>query len=185
MTDERMQATGILWTPSPRSDRLGNRDNREGGTMRTVLTLAVVLAFAAAVRPDEREVFKRLEIAGVTVHEGSAVAPEGWHMLRFGVLDFEGVEGTDVLLGEVCEARSIEGLFLRKSDLSDAGMSSISGLKWLQYLDLRSTGITDAGLRRLEGLKKLTTLRLETCPAITDEGVARLQKALPRCKICR
>ena len=53
----------------------------------------------------------------------------------------------------------------------------------MKVLFLLETGITDAGLRRLERLSQLESLNLQDCPNVTDEGVARLQKALPKCEI--
>jgi hypothetical protein len=44
--------------------------------------------------------------------------------------------------------------------------------------------VTDAGLKELAGLKKLTYLDLFGAKA-TKEGVAELQKALPRCQVAR
>lgn len=49
-------------------------------------------------------------------------------------------------------------------------------------LDLARTGVTDTGLAELARLRHLTTLTLcET--KVTDGGVERLQKALPKCFI--
>lgn len=51
-------------------------------------------------------------------------------------------------------------------------------------LDLTGCGITDAGLRKLEGLTNLRVLILRSTE-VTDEGVKRLQQALPECRIER
>jgi hypothetical protein len=47
---------------------------------------------------------------------------------------------------------------------------------------LRGTQVTDAGLVHLEGLDNLDFLYLDNTQ-VTDEGVTKLQKALPNCKI--
>jgi hypothetical protein len=44
--------------------------------------------------------------------------------------------------------------------------------------------VTDAGLKNLTALKQLTTL-LIIGTQVTDEGVAELQKALPKCLIAK
>ena len=57
-------------------------------------------------------------------------------------------------------------------------------------LRLNSTQITDAGLAHLESFAKLKELRIDVRlddARITDEGVKKLQEALPNCEIkcCR
>jgi hypothetical protein len=130
----------------------------------------------------EKDIRKALEAAGV--QEGGVFARR--RAVIYGpyeVLDFRGVRGTDALLAELCEIQPVEGLSLEGTDMTDTAMATVGTLKGLKYLDLNSTAITDAGLRRLEGMKDLELLQLHFCPNITDEGVARLQKALPKCKI--
>tara|TARA_B110001454_G_scaffold113288_1_gene106196 strand:- start:455 stop:673 length:219 start_codon:yes stop_codon:yes gene_type:complete len=43
--------------------------------------------------------------------------------------------------------------------------------------------ITDAGLKEVAKMKQLKELDLKNTKTITKEGVAELQKALPKCKI--
>jgi len=57
-------------------------------------------------------------------------------------------------------------------------LKGLTNLKWL-YLDL--TQGTDAGLVHLKDLTNLEKLWLST--QITDEGVRKIQEALPNCKI--
>jgi hypothetical protein len=90
---------------------------------------------------------------------------------------------TDANLGELCELRDLYNLGLKGTSVTDKGMRTVAALRQLYSLDLARTGITDVGLRRLERLSKLSYLDLHNCPNITDAGVARLQKALPKCKI--
>ncbi len=47
---------------------------------------------------------------------------------------------------------------------------------------MSSPKVSDASLEDLEGLKELQTLNLSGTE-VTDMGVAKLQKALPRCNI--
>ncbi len=54
----------------------------------------------------------------------------------------------------------------------------------LQHLWLQNMRVTDAGLEDLTGLTKLATLDLSGTQ-VTDAGVAKLQQALPNCKITR
>jgi hypothetical protein len=54
----------------------------------------------------------------------------------------------------------------------------------LDKLDLGHTDVSDAGLEHLHDLTNLKELDL-TGTKVTAEGVAALQKALPKCKIER
>jgi hypothetical protein len=54
----------------------------------------------------------------------------------------------------------------------------------LQILKIEKTQATDDGLKSLTGLKALQQLGL-TGTSVTDAGVAPIQKALPDCKILR
>ena len=76
------------------------------------------------------------------------------------------------------------GLSLRYTEVTDAGLKELAGLKSLQTLDLYHTEVTDAGLKELAGLKSLQALDLgET--KVTDAGVHELQQTLPGCRITR
>ena len=54
----------------------------------------------------------------------------------------------------------------------------------VQMVCLNNTKVTDAGLEHLKGLTALKHVSLNNTQ-VTDAGVARLQKALPSCKIDR
>jgi hypothetical protein len=92
---------------------------------------------------------------------------------------------TDADLGELCELRLLVSLRLSDTGVTDKGLQTVSNLRRLESLSLGKTAITDAGLRHLQSLSNLQRLILTGCPNITDEGVARLQKALPMCKVVR
>jgi hypothetical protein len=68
------------------------------------------------------------------------------------------------------------------TQVTDAGLKILAGMKTLQTVDLGFTEVTDAGLKELEGLKNLRTLDLGFTK-VTDAGVAALQKTLPDCRI--
>ena len=73
--------------------------------------------------------------------------------------------------------------FFSQTLVTDAVMVQLKGLAQVN-LDLQRTEITDAGLEHLNGLKQLRFLNL-TDTHVTDAGVAKLQQALPNCKIER
>jgi hypothetical protein len=92
---------------------------------------------------------------------------------------------TDADLGDLCELRRLDRLYLRGKQVTDEGLWTVSNLRGLTSLSLSGTDITDKGLHYLESLSNLKRLVLTECPNITDDGVARLQKALPNCTIER
>jgi len=59
----------------------------------------------------------------------------------------------------------------------------VAKLQNLTWLSLHGTQITDAGLKEVAKMKQLKELDLKNTKTITKEGVAELQKALPKCKI--
>ena len=73
-------------------------------------------------------------------------------------------------------------LTLSNSQVTDAGLKELAGLKQLQTLGLSDTQVTDAGLKELASLKQLQTLVLGGTK-VTDAGMQELQKALPKLRI--
>jgi hypothetical protein len=67
--------------------------------------------------------------------------------------------------------------------MSADGLGTVAGLPRLRRLCLRGGNITDDGLRSLEGMTGLKELDLCDCRNVTEEGVARLRKALPGCAV--
>jgi len=82
----------------------------------------------------------------------------------------------------------VEVVELFGPDFTDDGLENLKRLKGLKLLSLDGTVVTDAGLGTLKGLEQLDKLRLtdtwwETGFQFTDEGVNKLQQALPKCAI--
>lgn len=92
---------------------------------------------------------------------------------------------TDADLGELCELCNLTTLWIDKTKITDRGLRTVATVRCLLALSLEGSDITDLGLIHLESMSKLNHLNLHDCPDITDAGVARLQKALPQCKIER
>lgn len=79
-------------------------------------------------------------------------------------------KGTDARLRS---ALPVELLDLSTTDVTDSGLSSLTGWHDLQVLDLSHTGITDQGLRQLSNCKSLQVLNLGHT-AVTDRGLKHL-----------
>ena len=124
---------------------------------------------------------------------------------RLGHLDLRGARVTDSGLASLAQLRELRWLLLGGTRISSAGLRLLSGLKELEVLDLsqtlvgtdlsalagldglcwlglNDTQIGDDSLRHLTGLSDLDHLDLRGT-AVTTEGIARLQKALPGCRI--
>jgi len=100
------------------------------------------------------------------------------------ILNLENTQITDAGLGDVAGLRNLQWLRLDGTRVTDAGIDKIANLPYLEVLDLSGTDITDAGLVDLRKLKSMHDVNL-TGTQVTDTGVAELQGALPRLKIQR
>ena len=72
-------------------------------------------------------------------------------------------------------------LDLSDTEVTDAGLEQLKGVTGLEALALGAK-VTDAGLEHLKGLTELTFLQLFGTK-VTDNGVDKLQAALPKCFI--
>ncbi len=87
---------------------------------------------------------------------------------------------TDAYLGELCELHHLVNLCLSDTQVTDNGLQDGGRTAGSRSLNLSGTAVSDKGLRHLESRSNLHYLDLTDCPNLTDEGVARLKKALPR-----
>jgi len=69
-------------------------------------------------------------------------------------------------------------LDLDGTEITDAGLAHLAGLRRLQWLQLNDTMITDAGLIHLRNMSNLTKLNVNDT-YVTEEGVQELFKVLP------
>ena len=77
---------------------------------------------------------------------------------------------TDAGLVRVSRLKTIKNLWLDNTHVTDAGIQVISGLPELEFISVDNTHVGDAGLRHLSGLRKLTGLSL--CNTlVTDAGL--------------
>lgn len=82
-------------------------------------------------------------------------------------------------LAPLASMTKMKRLNLDKCQVTDAGLVNLKGLSNLEFLHIGSTRVTDTGLVELEGLKNLKHLVITFCNDITDDGVTKLQAALP------
>ena len=96
----------------------------------------------------------------------------------------QGGKVTDAELEQLLKGlENLEDLDLYRTNITDAGLEHVKVLKNLRYLNLHwQKKVTDAGLEYLKGLESLQHLDLRGTN-VTDEGVNKLQRALPNCRI--
>ena len=117
---------------------------------------------------------------------------------------------TDSGLAHLKGLTQLQRLYVCNTQVTDSGMEHLKGLSQLQALWLGGTKVTDAGLEHLKGLSQLRGLGLgdtldckivtatgwehftarmaihtSDTTTVTDEGVKKLQQALPNCQIKR
>lgn len=76
-------------------------------------------------------------------------------------------------------------LNLHHTRVTDAGMKHLLGMKKLSILNVNAEGVTDAGLMKLAKIKTLTSVTVRRSARVTDAGIAKLKKALPKCRVER
>lgn len=153
--------------------------------------LLVIMGGLVAWLPWQRQVQAITEIERLGGYVETVPVGPGW---------LQSIVGDEVMLGY----DHVQHVFLENTQVNDAGLVHLKGLKTLQTLSLSpqvtdaglvhitelttlqalglSPQVTDAGLVHLKGLKKLHYLNL--CGTqVTDAGLEHLQTALPTCVI--
>jgi serine/threonine protein kinase/uncharacterized membrane protein len=80
------------------------------------------------------------------------------------------------------DCKDLAQLQVAGTQVSDAGLAHFKDCKNLEYLFLDNTQVGDAGLTHFTDCKNLVQVTLQQTQ-VTAAGVAKLSKALPRCKI--
>lgn len=88
---------------------------------------------------------------------------------------------TDEGLKHILGMNRLRLLDLRCAQVTDEGLKLLHDMTSLQMLTLPQ-GATDVGLEHLRGLDDLMTLNYPSNDGVTQQGIARLNLALPECK---
>ena len=123
---------------------------------------------------------KRLSVNGTQVTDAGLTHIRG--LTRLEGLSLGGTQVTDAGLAHLQGLTQLKVLFLDGTQVTDAGLLHVRDLTRLGWLYLDSTQVTDAGLVHVRGLTRLEQLYLNNTQ-VTDAGVAKLQRALPNCRI--
>jgi hypothetical protein len=98
------------------------------------------------------------------------------------ILGLNGKDIDDTALETVAKLRTLGSLRLEATQVTGSGFKALTKLVLLNDLSLRRAPITDAALEDLAKLKTLKSLNL-TETTVSEAAVAKLQAALPDCKI--
>src|ERR1043165_6978047 len=90
-------------------------------------------------------------------------------------LDLVLSEVTDAGLQELAGLKSLQSLNLSNNKLTDMGLKELAGLKSLQSLDIGNTQVADAGLKELARLKSLQSLDIGNTQ-VADAGLKELAR---------
>lgn len=138
------------------------------------------------------------------IGSGSGLAP----LSKLNSLEFVGLNNvglSDQGVSYLCNLRTLKSLMLERADLTPAGCKLLSRLPSLSWLSLAfSAKIDDQSIKELAGLRNLEILDLRGCEKVTDKsvpyfcqmkkltrldltgtalteaGIGKLQKQLPR-----
>ncbi len=93
-------------------------------------------------------------------------------------MDLARTQVTDAGLAHVAGMKNLTRLHLENTKVSDAGLEHLKALPNLEYLNLYGTQVTDAGIQKLAGLKNLKKLFVWQTK-VTDGGAQKLAAAIP------
>ena len=93
-------------------------------------------------------------------------------------MDLARTQVTDAGLANLAGMKNLSRLHLENTKITDAGLDHLKGLANLEYLNLYGTQVTDAGIQKLAGLKNLKKLFVWQTK-VTDAGAEKLAAAVP------
>ncbi|MCB1061447.1 MAG: hypothetical protein KDN20_00840 [Verrucomicrobiae bacterium] len=93
-------------------------------------------------------------------------------------MDLARTQVSDAGLMNLGGMKNLNRLHLENTKITDAGLDHLKGLANLEYLNLYGTAVTDAGIQKLAGLKNLKKLFIWQTK-VTDDGAKKLAAALP------
>jgi hypothetical protein len=90
---------------------------------------------------------------------------------------------TDKGMEYIAKVPTLTILNITGNDITDKGIKQIANLPELNWLLIQGTKVTDAGLAELASLPKLRRLSLSKDMNITQEGIQKLKKAIPKLQV--
>ena len=93
-------------------------------------------------------------------------------------LKLGGTKITDAALKEISKLKNLNKIHLEHTAVSDAGISNLKNLPYLEYVNLVDTKVTDAGLKDIAAMKGLKSIYVWQS-AVTDSAVGLVSKQYP------
>jgi hypothetical protein len=90
---------------------------------------------------------------------------------------------TDAGVKELLKLQQLEVLHLTGTDVTEKCLDDLIKMRSLRDLSIGSQHFTDAGIQKLAALTELRSLSISNSIHVTNEGIAKLRKALPNCKV--
>lgn len=72
---------------------------------------------------------------------------------------------------------------LFEPQITDASLKAVAEMKTVQYLSIDNAKITDDGLIHLGELSNARNIQFFRCKELTEDGLSRLRRKLPKCDI--
>ena len=151
-------------------------------SLRSLLVLVVVVAVPCSWFSAEMKRAKRQQEAAAAIFEAGGLVFYDIQFVGSGINKPKPAWLLELMGGDFFwQCDSVD---LSRGNVTDVVLRHVEVLTRVECLSLGHTALTDGGLRHLEGLVHLRSLDLgET--EVTPAGVAKLQQALPNCKITR
>jgi Leucine-rich repeat (LRR) protein len=146
--------------------------------LTTLLRVSHLLARLTHWREYEFERVEALDLSGCAIDNLGFALP----LQSLQELNVSGTHVTGRGLASLAQLPKLTRLSLAGSKASDLFAEEVGALTKLESLSLAGCAVSDAGLKHLAGMSHLTHLDL-TGTQVTADGVAALQKALPKCRI--
>jgi hypothetical protein len=173
----------LLTGVSPRSLNMGIQEVNGGPTQQFGSPVEVSSAQFATATQDHLLWWERQDLAFQLEHGGvSAGNDNGEPTMRPAVFLSYNLAVDDATLARVAQRSDVVAVWVAGTNITDAGLASLKGLKSLERLEIADTSVTDAGLQQLEALASLRELNVGGTK-VTKAGIERLQQALPALKI--
>jgi len=93
-------------------------------------------------------------------------------------LKLGGTKITDASLKTIAKLKNLNKLHLEHTGITDAGITNVKSLPYLEYINLVDTKITDKGLKDVAVVKGLKSVYVWKS-AVTDSGVSQIRKQHP------